>query len=59
MKKAFRVIWWTSEKNEDLDVIVVTDKIDDVVALFKKEYPDYDPNNISNIEVMTSKVILG
>lgn len=62
MKKAFRIVWWNQKEGKesvDLDVLVVTEKIDDVVALFKKEYPNHDANNISNIEPMPSKVILG
>lgn len=62
MKKAFRIIWWNQKDGKesvDMDVMVVAERIDDVISLFKKELPDYDTNGITNIEPLASKVILG
>jgi hypothetical protein len=61
MLKAFHVMWWNKKdgkESEDLDVVIITDSIGKVVDLFKKEFPDFDPNLITNLEVMMSKVVV-
>ena len=62
MTSAFRVIWWDRKDGEEsitAEVLVVTDKIDDVVELFKQHHPSRDTAYISTIELVSSKVILG
>lgn len=54
-------MWWNKKdgkESEDLDVVIITDSIGKVVDLFKKEFPEYDPNLITNLEVMMSKVVV-
>lgn len=61
MKKAVRMYWWNQKdgkESQDLDALIITDSIDNVFNIFRKEFPNRDPNLIQNIEVMTSIVAL-
>lgn len=62
MVKAFHIFWWNrkdGKESQDLDALVITDSIDKVFDIFRKEFPDCDPNLIQNIELMTSEVVVG
>jgi len=62
MVRAFHIFWWNrkeGKESQDLDVLIITDSIDKVFDIFRKEFPEHDPNLIQNIEVMTSEVAVG
>lgn len=55
-------MWWNrkaGKESQDLDVLIITDSIDKVFDIFRKEFPEHDPNLTQNIEVMTSEVAVG
>lgn len=39
--------------------MIITDSVDKVFDIFKKEFPDNDPNLIQNIEIMPASVVVG
>lgn len=62
MLKAFHIMWWNKKdgkENQELDVMIITDSVDKVFDIFKKEFPDNDPNLIQNIEIMPASVVVG
>jgi hypothetical protein len=62
MKRAFHIFWWNKKdgkESQELDILIVTDSIDKVFDIFRKNFPDSDPNLIQNIELMTSTVVIG
>ncbi len=62
MLKAFHIMWWNKKdgkENQELDVMIITDSVDKVFDIFKKEFPDNDPNLIQNIEIMPALVVVG
>ena len=62
MLKAFHIMWWNKKdgrENQELDVMIITDSVDKVFVIFKKEFPDHDPNLIQNIEILPASVVVG
>lgn len=62
MVRAFHIFWWNrkeGKESQDLDALIITDSIDKVFDIFRKEFADRDPNLIQNIELMTSEVVVG
>lgn len=62
MMRAYNIFWWNrkdGKESVDLNALVITDSVDKVFDIFKAEFPDYDVELISNIELMTAKVVIG
>jgi len=62
MVRAFHISWWNrkeGKESKDLETMIITDSIDKIFDIFRKEFPDCDPNLIQNIELMTSVVVVG
>lgn len=61
MKKAYHIFWWNKKdgkESEELDVIVISSSIDKVFTHFREAFPNHDINYITNVELMTSTVVL-
>lgn len=62
MKKAYRLFWWKKKEckgnDEDLEIIIITDSIDKVIDLFKRDFPEHNTAHITNIEVMSATVVV-
>ena len=59
--KAYNIFWWNKKDGKEsveLNALIVTDSVDKVFDLFKTNFPDYDVNFITNIELMTAVVVV-
>ena len=59
--KAYNIFWWNKKygkESEELNALIVTDSVDKVFDLFKKNFPEHDVNFITNIELMTAVVVV-